>query len=126
MQIEVHTIAHKDQRYETVGDWYWNLNKNILHIRVSKMGNWMYEMLVAVHEIHEALLCSARGIDEKDITKFDMEFEYNRKPGDFSEPGDDPAAPYRAEHFFATNLERMFAAELKVDWRIYDETVSTL
>ena len=35
-------------------------------------------------------------------------------------------APYRKEHFFATNLERLLAAELKVDWFEYDRYVDAL
>jgi hypothetical protein len=37
------------------------------------------------------------------------------------EPGDRPDAPYRREHILATNLERLSAAELDVDW-FQDET----
>ena len=41
-------------------------------------------------------------------------------------PGDHPKAPYRAEHFFATNLERLFSSELGVDWFEYDRDVDAL
>ena len=40
--------------------------------------------------------------------------------------GDNVNAPYRKEHFFATNLERLFASELGVDWFEYDRYVDAL
>jgi len=45
---------------------------------------------------------------------FDIQFE-----GD-GEPGDDPKAPYHRKHQWASRLERMFAAELGVDWGKYE------
>jgi hypothetical protein len=42
------------------------------------------------------------------------------------EPGDHEHAPYRREHFFATNLERLLSAELGVDWFEYDRDVDAL
>ena len=41
-------------------------------------------------------------------------------------PGDNINAPYRREHFFATNIERLFAGELNVDWFEYDRYVDAL
>ena len=126
MIIDVKVIPHNQQRYETVGDWYFNKDNNRLTIRVSAMRNKKYEFLVAMHEQIEAMLCIERGICEKEITLFDMKFEADRQPGDTSEPGDSPLAPYRREHFFATSLERLMAAELEVDWSKYDEAVYSL
>lgn len=37
-----------------------------------------------------------------------------------------PNAPYRKEHFFATSLERLFSAELDVDWQEYERFVDAL
>lgn len=42
------------------------------------------------------------------------------------EPGDDARAPYQREQFFATNLERLLAAELGVEWFAYDRLVEGL
>lgn len=42
------------------------------------------------------------------------------------EPDDQRSAPDCREHFFATNLERLLAAELDVDWFQYDEYVNGL
>jgi hypothetical protein len=126
MIIDVKVIPHKQQRYETVGDWYFNKDNNRLTIRVSAMRNRNYEFLVALHEQVEAMLCIERGICEKEITLFDMKFEANRKDGNTDEPGDDPLAPYRKEHFFATNIERLTAAELGIDWGEYEKAVNSL
>jgi len=124
--IDVKVIPHNQQRYETVGDWYFNQDNNRLTIRVSSMRNRKYEFLVALHEQVEAMLCLERGICEKEITLFDMKFEAAREDGNTDEPGDDPAAPYKREHFFATSVERLMASELGVDWRLYEEAVNSL
>ena len=90
------------------------------------MGNDDYHMLVFLHEMVEAHLTKVRGITEKSISNFDIEFEKKRQDGNVDEPGDDPNAPYRKEHFFATSVERLLAAELGVDWKEYDDAVNSL
>jgi hypothetical protein len=124
MQIE--TIPHESQRYPTVGD-YWLDENGVEQIRVSEMTDWRYEVLVAVHEIVEMALTRQRGIAEQSITEFDVKFEQDKGKGLLTgEAGDNLNAPYRKEHFFATNLERLFAAELGVDWFEYDRYVDAL
>ncbi len=124
MQIE--TISHDLQRYPTVGD-YWLDGDGVEQIRVSEMMDWRYEVLVAIHEIIEMALTRQRGIAEERITEFDIKFEQNKAQGVVGgEPGDNINAPYRKEHFFATNIERLFAAELDVDWFEYDRYVEAL
>ena len=125
MQIVIKTIPSEQHRYPTCGD-YWVDPDGTRQIRVSDMKNWKYELLVAVHELVEQNLCLDRGIDEKDISRFDIRFEKARAKGKHSEdaePGDDPKAPYRKEHFTATNIERILAAELGIDWTKYDKAV---
>ena len=125
MIIQLRTIPHAQQRYETVGDWRILPDRSI-QIDVSDMGNEDYAFLVAIHEALEVWLCQKRGITDEAVTAFDIEFERNRPEGDESEPGDAPGAPYRKEHFFATNIERMIAAELGIDWREYEKAVVSL
>ena len=129
MKINIETIPHKSQHYETVGD-YWIDTDGTMQIRVSDMNNWKYELLVIIHEIIEQNLCIDRGIDnEKEIVPFDILFEKEREAGkhnEDAEPGDDPRAPYRKEHFTATNIERILAQELGVDWEQYNNTVMSL
>lgn len=125
MKIEMVTIPHEQHRYETVGDWEIRPDGS-LKIEVSDMQNEDYAFLVAIHEAVEVWLCKKRGITEDEVNAFDIEYEKNRPEGDESEPGDAHDAPYRKEHFFATNIERQIAAELGVDWAEYDKAVMNL
>ena len=125
MKYIVNSIPHDRQRYETVGDWI-ECRGHLRHVRVSEMDNEDYAFLVGIHEQIEAWLCIKRGISQESVDKFDIAFEQHRDLGDENEPGDDPAAPYRCEHQFATKVERMLATELGIDWDIYDHTVMGL
>ncbi len=128
LNVEIKTIPHNQHRYPTVGDYFYNFDaekiKTIIH--VSDMKNESYEFLVSIHEQIEEFLTRLRGISEDSITAFDINFEKNRKDEDFSEPGNDPKAPYFKEHQFATIIEKFIALELGVDWNIYDETICRL
>jgi hypothetical protein len=121
--ITVEFIPHSEQRCSTIGDYFWDKDGN-LTIRVSELGNWNHKVLVAIHELVEAVLCEDRGIKEPDIMAFDKAFEAKRAAGNDDEPGDDLAAPYRLEHRFAENIERLVAAELGVDWNEYDRALN--
>lgn len=127
MNIDIKTIAHKRQRYNTCGDWWWE--DNTLVIRVSCLGDWRYELLVGFHELIECAICKFRGITQAEVDSFDFKFESDRKKGKHkkdAEPGDHPDAPYRIPHFFATTLERMLALMLGVDWEKYADAVEAL
>lgn len=130
MQINVKTIPHDKQRYDTCGDWWFDEENDSLEIRVSDMKNINYEYLVADHEMRESMVCNAQGISEKQITEFDMKFEEIRKeyPAIIGsmEPGDMTSAPYCQAHKFATDVERVTAVQLKVDWKEYDDKVASL
>lgn len=128
MNIEIKTIPHNAQAYETPGNWRFDQDGNLL-IEVSDMGNWKYALLVAFHELVEVALCKDRNIQQALVDEFDIQYEKERNAGlhgKDDEPGDDASAPYRKEHFFATNLERLMAAELGVDWETYAKTVAAL
>ena len=126
LRMNIETVPHEAQRYPTVGD-YWLDENGVEQIRVSEMIDWRYEVLVAVHEIVEMALTRQRGIEEQHISEFDIRFEQDKAKGLVSgEAGDNANAPYRKEHFFATSLERLFAAELGVDWSEYDRYVDAL
>ena len=121
MEIWIKTIPQDKHRYETCGD-YW-FHPDLINVRVSQMENEDYEFLVAIHELVEAYLVKKRGISEPEIMAFDIAFN---ETGKDSEPGDEPDAPYRKEHFFATTIERLMAAELGVDWKLYEEAIDGL
>jgi len=89
-------------------------------VRVTEMGNWRKELLVVMHELAESFVCLHRGIPEPEIMAFDIAWEaVNTNPE--AEPGNDPAAPYHAEHRFAEEvIERPMAEALGVDWADYE------
>jgi hypothetical protein len=112
--FNIWVIPHKNQRYDTAGDYYKNPLEN-WDICISKM-NADYEFMVAVHELIEFYLTQKHGIKEVDITKFDtkdVEPEYR------SDPGLSPKAPYHKEHMFAEKIEKRLAKELNINWNIY-------
>ena len=112
MRIIIETIPHEQQRYPTVGDWFYDPSGDLV-IRVSQMPDERYGLLVALHELVEAQLCLDRGITQEQVDAYDIEFERNRPPGNDSEPGDCMAAPYHNEHCFATGIERLMAGTIR-------------
>lgn len=128
MQIRIKIIPHEEQKYPTPADWRYE-ERGILFIKISDMANEKYEMLLAIHEMIEAMLCRFRAISEQSVTNFDIKFESEREQGLHKledEPGHDPRAPYRKEHIFAEQIERLLAKELEVDWEEYNDKVINL
>lgn len=124
MNVDIRTIPHENQRYETVGDWYSDAEG--LHVRVSKMSDRRYEWLVIIHELVEVFLCTHAGITQAQVDAFDTAYEANRQPGDDSEPGDSVQAPYALQHCIATGVERVVAAFLGVSWSLYEAEINSL
>ena len=125
MKIIVETIPHQEQRYTTVGDWFYEVD-GTLHIKVSELSDKRREVLIAVHELVEVLLCEQAGIGQLAVDEFDKQYEANRAPDNFDEPGDDPTAPYVRQHCLATSVERLMAAEMGVNWKEYEEELDKL
>jgi hypothetical protein len=109
MNISIKTIPQKEQRYKTVGD-YWYDEEGNLQIRVSNLNNWVFEAIVYVHELVEALLCKYRGITINEIDDFDMS-PYGLS---LEEPGLDPKAPYFEQHAIALQVEELLYEPLGV------------
>jgi hypothetical protein len=143
MQVIIKTIDHKKQPYDTCGDWRWENKKGkpinqtealarantddcVLRINVSNLGSWRLEMLVAVHELVETLMCLRDGVLVEDVDAFDKAFEAARKKGNQDEPGDDPKAPYVNQHCVATAVERLLCAQLGCTWDEYCNAVESL
>ena len=125
-KIVIEVIPHKEQRYNSSGDWFYD-DKNVLQIRVSQMGDWKKEMLVAIHEFSEVILCEAKGITQEEVDDFDFDYEDQRAKGNErcqGEPGDAPKSPYGHQHCFATSIERMMCAALGISWDSYEKTVN--
>lgn len=127
-RIVIETVPHDEQRYETCGDWYYE-NDGSLVIKVSQT-NSKYELLIALHELVESVLCGLKGINEIDVTNFDVEFENMRRlyPSMVadSEPGDNEAAPYFHEHQMANRLENWLADSTLEDKNDYVDTINNL
>lgn len=125
LNIDIKTISHNQQRYETCGDYYGDAEKG-LHFRVSSLDDCYSEFLIALHEQIEYFLCRIRGISNEAIDKFDIEFEANRIPEDESEPGDHIEAPYHNEHMFAIKIEKMVCEEFGINWNDYEQAIQSL
>ena len=128
MKINIETIGHQLQRYDTCGD-YWNDPDGTEQIRVSNLPDPKMEKLISIHEMIEKFLVECKGIDIKTIDDFDINFERERALGlhDADEEcGFDPSAPYFKEHAIATKIERMLAREVGVDWNKYSNEVNNL
>lgn len=114
IDIHIKTIPQSEQRYQTLGDYVKTLESNkdgnriFESILVSDVGNHDMEFLTAIHELIEWYLTERRGINEEDITKFDIEHP------ELEEPGDDPRAPYHKEHMFASSIEKLLCKELGI------------
>lgn len=114
MRIIIEAIDHKDQRYDTSGDWYFDRSNGDLHIKVdgADVLDQDEAFLIALHELVEAKLCHKAGVTEGAVDAFDFKFEADRAAGKHSEeaePGDHPDAPYRKEHRCAMLIEHMMA-----------------
>lgn len=132
MRVDWQTIPHKEQRYNTSGDWYWD--GPVLNIRISQLSNAKYEFCLGLHELIEAMLCHFAGIEQSTVDGFDMPYEYAHAIGDAtypcgcareptSNPGGDRHAPYRKQHEIADAAERVVAYFLGIFWADYDAEV---
>lgn len=119
MDICIKIIPEHQHRPTVSGaDWYFD-EKGDLQVRVSPMSDWRHEMLLAIHEAVEALMCMHNGVSQASVDRFDEEY-YKTHECD-KDAGDDPDAPYVREHCFATAIERILCAELDVNWKAYDD-----
>lgn len=123
--ITIRVIPHHLHRYPTCGDYYETACGDVV-IEVSATPDWRSSFAVAIHELIEAALCKQRGVEWAAIDRFDTDFEAARTPDNDAEPGDDPRAPYRREHRFAENIERLLAAELGLEWSAHERAIGDL
>ena len=114
MKITIETIPHLSQRYPTLGDWQFDKEGN-LNIKVSQELKHKSFILVAIHELIEAILCDQDRITEDKVDAFDM--NYN---GPFFEPGEDPRCPYHKQHHFAEIIEKLTANQIDFPWGFHE------
>lgn len=121
--ISIAKVPHSQQRYNTVGDWYYDSDGN-LFIIVSTIDHPKsddMEACVIVHELVEALLCEMCGIGQAQVDEFDLGIGAS-----LDEPGDDPRAPYHRCHVQASIFERQLALALNVNWQEYERELDRL
>jgi hypothetical protein len=113
MHIIIRRIPQDEQRYETVGDWFYDEHE-VLHIKASAETE-DEAFLIALHEMVEVWLCARSGITQEQVDGFDFQWaaEHPEYPlNSNEEPGDDLRCPYRNEHRFAMLIEHLVAREL--------------
>lgn len=134
MDIHIEIIPHSQQRYPTVGDW-WVDNQGIVQIRVSEMKAWCGNVLVAIHELVEVLIESAKRTSTlrvpanlvKETDEFDKTYEANRtRDNKEGEPGLDPRCPVYQGHMAASAIEMIAAMILGVNYNDYVDEVASL
>lgn len=123
--LSIEIIPHKEQRYDTAGDYWWD-GDECLQIRVSSLPDRRMIQAIAIHELVEAWVCKWLGIEEDAIGAFDVGYEAHRAAGNVEEPGDDPASPYHLQHGFATAAERIYCAAVGLNWKRYSDAVNSL
>jgi hypothetical protein len=125
LNITIKTAPHKEILNKQVGDYQVAENGDIT-ITVADLGNKKMSLLIAIHELVELFMLEDAGITIQQVEDFDAMYEKFRKDDDDSENGDSPFCPYRRMHFAATNIERLLADYLKIDWMDYEQKILDL
>ena len=120
MNVQMNVIPHQQQRYDTAGDWWLDVERDTLKINISFLGDWKMEACLGIHELIEAIRCMADRVDQTLVDQWDLNFKGK------GEPGDDPNAPYHRQHVQASIVERTLARQLGVDWSKYEQKLEEL
>lgn len=115
----VSMIDHKEQRYNTAGD-YLEVGKSWI-LNISKTEDWRCSAAVLIHEIVEMFLTKHNGVKWEDIDAFDTGIGK-----DLADPGLCPAAPYHKEHMIAEEFEREFVVQIGLTWEEYQDALDSL
>jgi hypothetical protein len=117
----IHFIPQTSMINHQCGDY--ECHDRTVDFYVTSTEDWRYAALVALHEIVEVILTRHAGIEERDITAFDLQFEKDGRDG---EPGDAHDSPYREQHKVAETVEKMIARLIDVDWKVYNKVLDEL
>lgn len=124
MNVTIKVIPEHEHRSGISGaDWFFDQNGD-LQVRVSKLSDWRREIILGFHEAVEAVLCAHNGVSQSAVDDFDA--RYDAEHSSDLNAGDDPLAPYQHEHTLATAVERILAAELRVQWLEYDQEIASI
>ncbi len=119
----INSIPHKNQRYDTVGDWQETFSGRpgeFLRFKISRM-NLISEFAVLIHEMIEWFFCKLAGITSEQVDAWDM-----GEGKDLDDPGSDPRAPYHLQHMFALQVERMIVEQAGITWEIHEEALDNV
>lgn len=112
-----------EMRYDTIRDWIIDVEDDAsvtLILLFVDLVDPRYNYLLCQHELIEAQICRFQDVTSKEVDDFDVMFERERDPFDYTnEPGDDPRAPYHMAHVTAETVERVIALRLGVVWGCY-------
>jgi hypothetical protein len=129
VKVVIKTIPNNSQRYETIGDWWYDKD-GTLQIRISEFDEPRHSMAVALHELFEAFAATNNKHTEEEVTKFDLWFEDQLKeekvPDSLDEPGMHPKCPYNLEHQYGTAAEMILLTLLGCNWWEYEEAVTKM
>jgi hypothetical protein len=117
VKITLETIPHEKQRLGVIGDWYFESNGDLV-VRVSDLGDWRYNFLVARHEMDEAMLCMLAGITTEMVDEDQANENDTDDPDSFSGY---PGARLQNQHNDALAAEWVMARILGVDWKSYGD-----
>jgi hypothetical protein len=109
-------VPPSEARYRTIGDWFFTFPGD-LTIQIADTGNWIYNLLVAIHELIEVFLCQIAGVTEKQVDRFDLAHQADE------DPGSHPKAPYHDQHMIAMGVEMILSAKAGVKWRKYEDAL---
>lgn len=121
IQIVPNDVVMQRKQF-TGADWWWE-DEN-LQVRIAKLGDWREEMCLAMHEVSEAIMCKHMKISHESVDVFDSKYQHENEID--LNAGDEPDAPYRIPHCYATAIERVMAGVLDIDWKSYDKKLSLI
>jgi hypothetical protein len=120
MRIQIETVPHAQQRYETTGDWWWDPD-DTLQMRVSALAE------LAPRRTDRCSRARGGAALQGSRCVYGSGRRVRHGSGErIGWPGDDPRAPYHREHEFAGCVERLLAHELGIDWNDYEDALDAL
>jgi hypothetical protein len=103
--------TEKPVSYATLDDWH--IVQRGFDIPFVDTGDPDSNLLIFIHALIEAYLCSRQGVKETAVNDFDH--NYHGK----GEPGDEINCPYREQHHAAMMVERYVCRVLEYDWKMH-------
>lgn len=125
--IQVQTVPNDEIKLRkgfTGADWWWDPD-GTLQVRIaSEILDPDWRTALALHEVSEAFLCRRMGIMQGAVDAYDK--KYQQEHAIDLNAGDEPDAPYRIPHTFATAIERIYAGATGIQWKTYDDFLAKI